>query len=61
MSVEFRQAEADVKVVDTTNLRMLFIASAKGSPTIGSNARLWICQVLRPSRSASASDIAWKK
>jgi hypothetical protein len=34
MRVEFRQAEADFKVVDTTYLCMLFIASANGSPAI---------------------------
>ena len=46
------------QVVDTTYLWMLFIASANGSPAIGSNAPPWICHVFRPSKSASAWDIA---
>ena len=50
MRVEFRQAEADFRVVDTTYLRMLFSASANGSPAIGSNAPPWICHVFRPSK-----------
>src|SRR5512133_1125963 len=61
MRIEFRQADADVRVVETTYLRIAFIASPNGSPTIGSNAPPCICHVLRPNKSASDSAIAWKK
>lgn len=59
--VELRHADADCSVVDTTYLGMLLSESANGSPFIGSNAPPWICHVFRPSRKASARDIAWKK
>src|SRR5437588_2042109 len=62
IKVELRQAEAVVSVVETTYLGMLFMRSPNGSPAgMGSNAPPWICQVLRPSSSASLWLISSKK
>src|SRR5258708_5760101 len=62
IKVELCQAEAVVRVVETTYFGMLFMRSPNGSPAgMGSNAPPWICQVLRPSSSASLWRISSKK